>query len=194
VSVTAEGAWGSLSMSTDSSGHALLSVPPGPHEVRVKKEPQRQSARNQGVPLRFPTMSTQIPEKGTVPLEIRPAQGPGRLRVLLPRPTHYDDVYLVPGAHPWPTDSNTWARIKEHALVADEEADIWAQPEMPLIYYEVLNDFSDLVPGLYTVFTTNSYGDAEGLTLFRQVIEVNGQGRQVVQVRFEGESTRVLRW
>ena len=57
-----------------------------------------------------------------------------------------------------------------------------------------MNDFSALAPGRYTVFAKNSYGDEEGLPLFRHAIDVDGERRQVVQVRFEGESTRVLPW
>jgi hypothetical protein len=194
MQVTAEGTWGLLSRLTDSSGHALLSVPPGRHEVRITKKPGRSSERTQVVPLRFPATTVQVPEQGTLRLELSPARGAGRLRVLLPRPTHYPDVHVVPGAQPWPTDQDSWLRVLQHALAADAKADIWAQSELPLIYYEVLNDFSELVPGPYTVFVTNSYGGEEGIPLFRQVIEVTGSGRQVVQVRFEGDNTRVLHW
>ncbi|MFP2927592.1 carboxypeptidase-like regulatory domain-containing protein [Pyxidicoccus sp. 3LG] len=188
--VTAEGTWGSFTTLMKDAGPVLLNLPPGPHEIQVKEQRHKEAGP---VPRRFPVTKVEVPATGTARVELKPVRGPGRLRVVLPRPTHYNDIFVVAGDHPWPADLNALGPILKHRLAPDERKDIWAQPGFPVIYYEVLNDFSELVPGAYTVFARDPYSDEAGLRLVRQVVQVDGQKRGVVQVRFHGEDSRLVK-
>ncbi|MBZ4415498.1 carboxypeptidase-like regulatory domain-containing protein [Myxococcus sp. RHSTA-1-4] len=191
MDVTAESTAGEFSLRTDGSGQAVRSVPAGAYEVRVTREPSLPPSKSH-VPRRFAPVSVQLPEGGTAPVELRQQRGTGRLRVLLPRPSHYEGIHVVPGAHDWPADTQALGKHLESRLVADARADLEAQPAVPLIGYTSQNDFSELVPGPYTVFAMNPYDDGPRLLLFRKVVHIRGPERQVVQVRFEGEDTRRL--
>ncbi|NMO17118.1 hypothetical protein HPC49_11260 [Pyxidicoccus fallax] len=180
---------GTFTLRTDSSGQATRSVPAGTYEVRVSREPRPEPR----TPRRFAPLSVQAVEGDTAAVELR-AQPPGtgRLRVLLPAPSHYENIHVVPGAHDWPNDARELGRLLEPGLAADSQADVWAQKNVPLIGYTSQEDYSGLVPGPYTVFATNPYDDGPKLLLFRKVVHLPGSGRQVVQVRYEGEDTRRL--
>jgi hypothetical protein len=191
LDVLAESAWGSLELRTDAEGRVAASVPPGKYAVRITHKPSgRVGAR--GVAYRFAPVSVELAAEPGAPLEVRALRGTGRLRVVLPQPTHYKDVFVVPGAHDWPADIPAWAELVEDLLVEDAVSDPWVRQAPALIYYGTQDDFSELVPGPYTVFARNPRDDGPGLLLFRQVVQVDGRGRQVVQARFEGENTRRL--
>jgi hypothetical protein len=133
--------------------------------------------------------SAQVPAQGAVELRA-PPRGLGRLRVLLPKPSHYESIYVVPGAHDWPNSGQELSRHLASPLAADAQVDVRVQRRIPLIGYTSQNDFSELEPGPYTVFAMNPYDDGPRLLLFRKVVHLQGPERQVVQVRFEGEDTR----
>ncbi|QSQ20412.1 carboxypeptidase regulatory-like domain-containing protein [Pyxidicoccus parkwayensis] len=185
--VEARGAWGSVTLRTDATGHAAGKVPSGSYEVHVTHQ-LRGLPDQRRVAYRFAPVTVQVARGNDTPVEVRPMQGTGRLRVLLPEPSHYNSIFVIPGAHEVPANIRSLGARVEHPLVADAASDKRAQYSEGIIYYEAQNDFSDLVPGPYTVFATNPRDDGPGLLLFHQTVQVDGRGRQVVQVRFEGDS------
>ncbi|MBZ4415497.1 carboxypeptidase-like regulatory domain-containing protein [Myxococcus sp. RHSTA-1-4] len=197
IEVTAENADGVFKGHSNDSHEVSLKLPPGAYEIRVVDTADSRGPRA-GLPARFAPLKVQVPAKGAATVEVRATRGTGALRVLLPRPSHYRDVYVVPGARPWPGDLDALASLPgtlEADAAADGTVDL-AAPDAPFIpFNSVLKDFSQLVPGTYTVFARNSYGGTLGRSmLFRKVIEVGGPKRQVVQVRFEGPDARELPW
>ncbi|WP_164008544.1 MSCRAMM family protein [Pyxidicoccus trucidator] len=191
MQVQAQSAWGFLTLTTDKTGRAAQGVPAGSYEVRVTHKPSgRPGARR--VAYRFDPVSVQVSPESTPPVEVRATQGTGRLRVILPEGTHYDAIFVVPGAHDWPADIPAWSKLLAYPMAEDAVSSLWMSQAPALIYYETQNDFSELVPGPYTVFAGNPQDDGPGLLAFRQVIEVDGRGRQVVQVRFSGDGSRRL--
>ncbi|MFP2927591.1 carboxypeptidase regulatory-like domain-containing protein [Pyxidicoccus sp. 3LG] len=199
IHVTARSRAGSFSASANDSDRVLLRVPPGTYEVRVSEETERDEAWD-GVPHRFTPLKVQVSRKGTATLVARAARGSGALRVLLQRPSHYDDVYVLPGVHPWPSHISTLDSSMERLeadTIVDTRVEVGAPREVSIFSHRALSDFTGLPPGRYTVFATNSYGLGGTIgrsTLFREVIEVDGKQRQLVQVRFEGEDLRELPW
>ncbi len=191
LDVLARGEWGELPLRTDEQGGASASVPSGKYEVFVTHKPSGKPGARR-VEHRFAPGSVQLTPETSAPVEVRATRGTGRLRVLLPQGTHYRSIIVVPGALDWPADIPAWAKLVERPLAADAVSDQWMKQAPALIYYETQNDFSELVPGPYTVFALNAQDDGPGLLLFRQVVQVDGRGRQVVQARFEGEGTRRL--
>lgn len=184
VLVTAEGEWGEARQNTDAHGRASLAVPAGVHEVRIAPDPLHSPHLDGSHASYFPTR-IQLEARSTAFLELREKRrGTGALRVLLPRWTHYGDVEVFRGTHPWPQSRSAplappskW--IRENVCSDDCGC-----------FYSILSDFTGLEPGTYTVFATNTYGENGREALFRKVIEVDGQKRQIVQVRFAGEDAR----
>lgn len=191
LGVVAEGDWGTVTARTDAEGRVSRSMPSGSYEVRVTHKPSSLSGGRR-IPYRFAPVRVELAPGGGAPFEILPTPGSGRLRVLLPEPSHYDSIFVIPGAHPMPADIPGVSALLERPLVADVLPHDREQYSQGIIYYGSQNDFSDLAPGPYTVFATNPRDDGPGLLLFHQVIEVGGRERQVVQVRFEGGDARRL--
>ncbi|MFY2562551.1 carboxypeptidase-like regulatory domain-containing protein [Corallococcus terminator] len=177
---------------TDDSGRAVFGVAAGDYTVEVDAEPGR-SVRERGVPKRFPNLGVQIPRPpDAAPLSVQATHGPGSLRLLLAKPSHYEDVFVVEGERPWPTlAKDLWQSVR-YTLVADAQQDVWAQPNPPFIGYTALKDFTDLVPGTYTVFAYDVFHDGLGLRLFRKVIQVDDAQRALVHVRFDDADARTL--
>ncbi|MFP2905990.1 carboxypeptidase regulatory-like domain-containing protein [Pyxidicoccus sp. 3LFB2] len=195
--VTAENAEGSFSGDAQRPGALSLHLPPGAYEVRVEVAPSQQGP-SAGVPLRFLPVSVQVPAHGTATAEARAMKGTGALRVLMPQGTHYDDVRLMSGVHPWPGNLHNLRTLKG-MLAADKALDdvvyVGAEDVVSFRFRTVLTDFSELVPGRYTVFARDSYSGMGGRgMLFRKVVQVEGAKRHVVQVRFDGEDARELPW
>lgn len=177
---------------TDDSGRAVFGVPAGDYTVEVDAEPGL-SVRERGVPKRFPHISVQLPRTpDATPLSVQATYGPGSLRLLLAKPSHYEDVFVVEGERPWPTLAKGFGASVRYTLVADAQQDVWAQPNPPFIGYTALKDFTDLVPGTYTVFAYDVFHDGPGLRLFRKVVQVNDSHRALVHVRFDDADTRTL--
>jgi hypothetical protein len=191
LNVTAEGTWGLVTLRTDGAGRAVHGVPAGSYELRATYKPSM-SQTGPRVPYRFAPVRVQVSPENSTPVVVQATQGTGRLRVLLPESTHYDAIFVVPGAHDWPTDVPGWVKLVEDPLVKNPSTDMREQYSGGIIYYETQNDFSELVPGPYTVFATNPSDDGPGLLLYREVVQVDGRGRQVVQVRFAGDGARRL--
>ncbi|QDE83643.1 hypothetical protein [Myxococcus xanthus] len=104
----------------------------------------------------------------------------------------HDDVYLLAGEVPWPTDANRFRESIAHPVPADDQVDVWAQPSRPLIGYTAVYDYTALVPGTYTVVAIDTYGSGSGLRLFRKVIHVDDTRESVVRVHFQDEDSRVM--
>ena len=198
VEVIAENATGTFKGRTKDAAGVSLKLPAGTYDVRGVDDARREGPHG-GISARFAPLKVQVPAKGTTPLEVRATQGTGTLRVLMPRGTHYDDVYVFPGVQPWPGDFIDLDRMGGR-LAQDVAQDytriVGGNRELSFLFYTVLADFSALVPGRYTVFAKDSYGGTVGRSkLFRQVIDVvEGPKRQVIQVRFEGPEVRELPW
>ncbi|MCP3135906.1 carboxypeptidase-like regulatory domain-containing protein [Pyxidicoccus xibeiensis] len=194
--VTAEGAQGTFSASGKRSDRVLLRVAPGRYDVWVSGTPDPKGARA-GVPHRFAPQQVHVAAGGTATLAAHPTQGAGALRVVLARPSHYDDVYVFPGVHPWPDNLDAFGPRKgqlEADTPVDESRSVDDAPWISIIFYRAQSDFTGLAPGTYTVFATNSYGGDQGRTeVFRKVVEVDGSQRRVVLVRFHGEDSRLVR-
>ncbi|MCY1017056.1 hypothetical protein [Pyxidicoccus sp. MSG2] len=191
MNVMAEGTWGLLTLRTDGAGRAVHGVPAGSYEVRATHKPSMRRAGPR-VPYRFAPVRVEVSPENSATVVVQASQGAGRLRVLLPESTHYDAIFVVPGAHDWPADIPGWVKLVEHPLIENMSTDMREQYSGGIIYYESQNDFSELVPGPYTIFARNPRDDGPGLLLYREVVQVDGRGRQVVQVRFEGDGSRRL--
>ncbi|WP_229908569.1 carboxypeptidase-like regulatory domain-containing protein [Comamonas sp. JC664] len=189
--VTAVSDWGSTAMNTNPQGDARLSLPAGLYSVHVQQR-LRLGPHQQEVPRRFARVQVTLQEDDSTTIAVPELRGTGALRVLMPRPTHYDDLHVFSGTVDWPANRSAMNLLRNNGLVADTATDQWTQPEIVIIGYTVLSDFSQLAPGTYTVFAENSYGSHTGLMLHRTVVEVGAEERRLVQVRFDGADTRIL--
>ncbi|MFP2927590.1 carboxypeptidase regulatory-like domain-containing protein [Pyxidicoccus sp. 3LG] len=197
IHVTAESAEGTFSESATDSDRVLLRVPPGTYAVRVTATMPRKGKRA-GIPHRFAQLKVQVPAEGLATRVARATGGSGALRVLLSRPSHYDAVYVLPGVQPWPGDAGALRSLRgllEADVPVDEYAYADGSKRIVIVSTTAQSDYSELAPGKYTVFATHSYDGAVGRSrVFREVIEVDGKQRQLVQVRFEVEGLRELPW
>ncbi|NMO17117.1 carboxypeptidase regulatory-like domain-containing protein [Pyxidicoccus fallax] len=198
VEVTAEGAAGAFSVRASNSHEVDLELPSGLYQVRVTGKADPKSAST-AVPARFFPWKVQVPGQGTTTLELRAVQGPGALRVLLPAWSHCDEILVVPGEHSWPDQLGATEDFRDtgaHVATDDDRETVNVGAElMSIRMSSIMRDFSHLVPGTYTVFAKSLKGDTYGRgMLFREVIQVDGPGRQLVQVRFEGPQARELPW
>lgn len=178
----AEGVWGRRRAITDAAGRTVLRVPRETVTVRVSTDT---ATRPDGtrVARRFERQTLTLTAGDRRSVLIRGTSDGGRLRVVLPRATHYNDVCVQPGDVPGPSDLERDEVVWEHCLSQD--------PSDSAYFRAALTDFSGLRPGRYTVFASRSYGDDElEAHHFRQVVEVSGNGRQVVTVRFEKTDPR----
>ncbi|GHG98371.1 carboxypeptidase-like regulatory domain-containing protein [Comamonas sp. JC664] len=93
--VTAVSNWASSAMTTNAQGNARLALPAGDDSVRVRQRLELEPRKK--VPRRFERMQVALQAGDAITLDAPGLRGTGALRVLMPRPTHDDDLHVFSG-------------------------------------------------------------------------------------------------